>query len=279
MKLSLTAHSMSTHHTKIREHRAEVAASVAMPILGMKPNERRGGDYARARAVVDRASRHAMFVAVKRHPDGATDPWWRYLNRPVDELKPLANQEFDNGMDGAADEKSVGGYGPATRALLFLATLGLATNPAIRTPLAGEAASPWQLTLNGLGGSRGNTLTTPDLVMANVLARFKKQGVEQLAEVVEASLAGAIPPNTIDRKAVATDAKGIAIERTRGTSDRGVLALRRAGLDPHRGHQGRYGWKGWHPAHPDPARGPLRRRPRRVERPHRAGGGERRTVP
>ncbi len=217
VKLSLTAHSMSTHHTKIREHRAEVAASVAMPILGMKPNERRGGDYTRARAVVDRASRHVMFVAVKRHPDGATNPWWRYLNLPVGELKALANKEFDNGMDGAADEKGVGGYGPATRALLFLAILGLATNPAIRTPLAGEAASPWQLTLNGLGGTRGNTLTTPDLVMANVLARFKKQGVEQLAEVVKASLAGAIPPNTIDRKAVATDAKGVAIERTRGT--------------------------------------------------------------
>jgi hypothetical protein len=217
VKLSLTAHSMSTHHTKIREHRAEVAASVAMPIVGMKPNERRGGDYARARAVVDRASRHVMFGAVKRHPDGATNPWWRYLNHSVDELEKLANQEFDNGMDGAADEKGVGGYGPATRALLFLAILGLATNPAIRTPLAGEAASPWQLTLNGLGGSRGNTLTTPDLVMSNVLARFKKQGVEQLAAVVKASLAGAIPPNTIDPAAVATDAKGIAIERTRGT--------------------------------------------------------------
>jgi len=217
VKLSLTAHSMSTHHTKIREHRAEVAASVAMPILGMKPNDRRGGDYTRARAVVDRASRHVMFGAVKRHPDGATNPWWRCLNQPIDELEKLANQEFDNGMDGAADEKGVGGYGPATRALLFLAILGLAANPALRSPLAGEAASPWQLTLNGLGGSRGNTLTTPDLVLSNVLAKRKKDGVHQLAEVVKASLASTVPPNTLDPTAVAVDAKGVPIERTRGT--------------------------------------------------------------
>jgi len=217
VKLSLTAHSMSTHHTKIREHRAEVAASVAMPILGMKPNDRRGGDYTRARAVVDRASRHVMFGAVKRHPDGATDPWWRYLNHPIEELQKLANQEFDNGMDGAADEKGVGGYGPATRALLFLAILGLAANPALRSPRAGEAASPWQLTVNGLGGARGNTLTTPDLVMSNVLAKRKKDGVHQLAEVVTASLASAIPRNTLDPTAVAVDSKGVPIALTRGT--------------------------------------------------------------
>ena len=190
-------------------------------------------------------------------PRRGDQSWWRYLNHSVGELKMLANQEFDNGMDGAADEKGVGGYGPATRALLFLAILGLATNPAIRTPLAGEAASPWQLTLNGLGGSRGNTLTTPDLVMANVLARFKKQGVEQLAAVVEASLAGAIPPNTIDRKAVATDAKGIAIERTRGTLTEEFLRSDVLGWTRTGGTKGGTGRKGGTPPTPTPPGDPY----------------------
>jgi hypothetical protein len=218
VKLSLTAHSMSTHHTKIRENRAGVAASVAMPILGLRPDEHRGGDYARARASVDRASRHPMFVSVKNHPAGGTDPWWGYLNRTVGELEALADQEFDNGMDTAPDDKGAGGYGPATRALLFLAIIGLATNPALRTPGAGETASPWQLTLNGLGGSRGGaTLTTPELVMSNVLVRRKKDGVHQLAEVVRAALDGGIPKNTLDPTAVDKDGKGVVIERTRGT--------------------------------------------------------------
>ena len=217
VKLSLTAHSMSTHHSKIRELRAEVAASVALPILGLKPDERRGGDFTRARAAVDRTSRHPMFVAVKKHPDGGRDPWWRYLNHSVGDLEALADKEFDEGMDAAPDDKGVGGYGPATRALLFMATIGMATNPAVRTPLAGEAASPWQLTISGLAGSRGQTLTTPDLVMSNVLAQRKKDGVHQLAEVVKASLVGAIPMNTLDPAAADTDARDVPIERTRGT--------------------------------------------------------------
>jgi hypothetical protein len=217
VKLSLTAHSMSTHHSKVREARAEVAASVALPIFGLKPDERRGGDFTRARAAVDRASRHPMFVAVKRHPDAGRDPWWRYLNHSVGDLEALADEEFDDGMDSAPDDKGVGGYGPATRALLFLATIGMATNPAVRTPMAGEAASPWQLTLNGLGWTRGVTGTTPDLVMSNVLAQRKKDGVHQLAEVVKASLVGAIPKNTLDPTAADLDARGVPVARTRGT--------------------------------------------------------------
>jgi len=197
VKASLTAYSMSTHHTKVRENRASVAVSLAMPILGITEKDR--GDYTRPRAAVDRASRHPMFVAVHNHKNGLMDPWWGHLNCPVNELHAMADAEFDAGfgVDDQPDDKSVGSYGPATRTLLFLAIVGQATNPAVRKPLPGEAATPWQLTLNGLGGTRGNTLTTPDLVMRQVLALKKKDGVHQLAEIVRASLVGEIPKNTL----------------------------------------------------------------------------------
>jgi hypothetical protein len=218
VKSSLIAHAMSTHHTKVRENRAGVAASVAMPILDFTVDDK--GEYTRARAAVDRASRHPMFVTVKRHPNGATDPWWKgYLDRPVEELLALADKEFDEGlgMDDSPDEKSVGTFGPATRALLFLATIGQATNPAFREPLPGEQATPWQLTLNGLGGSRGDTLTTPDLVMRQVLAQHKKDGVRLLAEIVRAALVGDFPKNTLEPDYVDVDAKGRPVDRTQGT--------------------------------------------------------------
>jgi hypothetical protein len=219
VKKSLIAHSMSTHHTKVREHRAGVAASVAMPILGFAVDDK--ADYNRARAAVDRASRHPMFVAVKRHPNGETDPWWGYLDRPVDELLAFADKEYDElGTAAAADipdEKSVGPFGPATRTLLFLATMGQATNPAFRATLTGEQATPWQLTVNGLGGTRGATLTTPDLVMRQVLARHKKDGVKQLAEIVQAALASRVPSNTLVPDYVENDQHGQPDDRTSGT--------------------------------------------------------------
>ena len=218
VKLALIAHSMSTHYTKVREHRASVAASVAMQLLGFTVDDKRG-DYARARAVVDRASRHPMFVAVKRHPQGYTERWWGQLNRPVEDLLALADQEFDAGLgvDDSPDDKSIGTFGPATRALLFLATIGQAVNPAFRDTLPGEQATPWQLTVNGLGGTRGETLTTPDIVMRQVLARHGKDGVRQLAEIVRAALAADIPQNTLDPEWVDVDGKGQPSERTRQT--------------------------------------------------------------
>lgn len=217
VKASLIAHAMSTHASKIREHRAMVAASVAMPILGITV-ETNKGDYNRARAAVDRASRHPMFTAVNRHPV-STDPWWAHLDEPVDTLTVLAAKEFDagNGDQDAPDEKSVGNFGPATRALLFLATVGQATNPAFVTPFPGEHAAPWQLTLNGLGGTRGNTLTTPDLVMRQVLAAHGAAGVTQLAAMVRAALAGHLPVNTLEPEYVDLDHHGNPEERTRGT--------------------------------------------------------------
>jgi hypothetical protein len=98
-----------------------------------------------------------------------------------------------------------------------LATIGQATNPAFREPLPGEQATPWQLTLNGLGGTRGDTMTTPDLVMRQVLAQHKKDGVKQLAEIVRASLAGDFPKNTLEPDYVDVNDKGQPVERTRGT--------------------------------------------------------------
>jgi hypothetical protein len=156
-----------------------------------------------------------MFVAVQRHENGLTDPWWAHLDRPVADMEATAAAEFDagRGVDDQPDDKSVGGYGPATRALLFLATVGQATNPAVRKPLPGEAATPWQLTLNGLGGTRGNTLTTPDLVMRQVLAMHKKDGVRQLAEIVRATLVGEIPKNTLAPDYEEKDAAGNVVAK------------------------------------------------------------------
>jgi hypothetical protein len=217
VKASLIAHAMSTHATKIRENRATVAASVAMPILGITVEVNKG-DYNRARAAVDRASRHPMFAAVTRHP-ASTNPWWAYLDKPVDELQALALAEFDagNGTTDSPDDKSVGNFGPATRALLFLATVGQATNPAFVTPAPGEPAAPWQLTLNGLGGTRGTTLTTPDLVMRQVLAVHGADGATQLAAMVRAALAADLPINTLEPDYVDIDHHGNPDERTRGT--------------------------------------------------------------
>jgi hypothetical protein len=217
VKRSLTAHSLSTHATKIRENRAAVAASVAMPILGLNVDDK--GDYTRARAVVDRASRHPMFVAVLKHPQGAENPWWSYIDKSAGELKELADKEYDDGMgdDDSPDEKSVGSFGPATRALLFMAIVGQATNPGFRAVEGGEQTTPWQLTNTGLGGMRGNTQTTPDLVMRQVLAKHKKAGVGQLAEIVRASLAAEVPANTIDPDYVDVDAYGNAVAGTKGT--------------------------------------------------------------
>ena len=232
VKQSLIAHAMSTHYTKVREHRAGVAASVAMPILGFTVDDK--GDYNRARSAVDRASRHPMFVAVKRHPNGETDPWWGYLDRRVDELRALADKEYDvyGADDDGPDEKSVGNFGPATRALLFLATLGQATNPAFRTPLPGEQATPWQLTVNGLGGTRGATLTTPDLVMRQVLARHKKDGVKQLAEIVRAALASEVPKNTLMPDYLEKDEHGHPVKRTSGTVTERFLRSETMGWTP-----------------------------------------------
>jgi hypothetical protein len=218
VKQSLIAHAMSTHYTRLRENRAGVAASVAMPILGYGADDR--ADYNRTRAVVDRASRHPMFVAVTRHPGGEIDPWWGHLGRPVYELLALADKEYDEaapGADDVPDEKSVGPFGPATRALLFLAIMGQAANPAFRLPAAGEQATPWQLTVNGLGGTRGATLTTPDLVMRQVLARHKKDGVKQLAEIVQAALAARVPVNTLDPGWTDMDTHGQPVPGTAGT--------------------------------------------------------------
>lgn len=217
VKKSLTAHSLSTHPTKIRENRAAVAASVAMPILGLNVDDK--GDYTRARAVVDRASRHPMFVAVQRHPSGDDNPWWAFIDKSTDELLAVAEREFDAGMgvDDSPDEKSLGSFGPATRALLFMSIVGQATNPGFRATGGGEQTSPWQLTNTGLGGMRGNTQTTPDLVMRQVLAKYKKAGVQQLVEIVRSALAAEIPANTIDPDYVDVDTKGQPVPGTQST--------------------------------------------------------------
>jgi hypothetical protein len=136
------------------------------------------------------------------------------------------------GADDSPDEKSVGSFGPATRALLFMSIIGQATNPGFQATGGGEQTTPWQLTNTGLGGMRGNTQTTPDLVMRQVLAKHKKVGVVQLVEIVRAALAAEIPTNTIDPDYVDVDSKGQPVPGTERTVTERFLRSAEMGWGP-----------------------------------------------
>jgi hypothetical protein len=195
VRQSLVAHSMSVHHTKVRENRAEVGAVVTMPILGIEAKPGSRSAYNRAEAVIDRMSRHPMFAAVKRHPKG--EPWWAFLGLPMDELLDLVRKDLAGIVgDAGSDEKSVGPWGGPSRALIFLAGIAQTTNPMFE-PNKGEAAALWQLTLNGLGNTRGESATTPDLIIQRVLVMHREKGAEQLAEMVQAALERRLPANVI----------------------------------------------------------------------------------
>lgn len=175
---------MSTHHSKIGDNRARIAADRVMPLLGF--DDATNSRTKQVRAVIDRSARSGAWQDVSSHPNGSTNPWWELIDTDAKELAALAAAER-----GAQKE-----IGPAARALAFKALLCLAASPAVAS--TSTKASPFTITLNGLGGTRGNTKTTPDLVVLQVLEH--DQGIDQLAEIVKAgeSMTPVLPRNIID---------------------------------------------------------------------------------
>lgn len=143
--------------------------------------------------MLDRSMRSGVWQDVSKHPNGSMDPWWDHLDSNAEELAALATEEMDNLAE----------LGPATRALAFKALLCLAASPAVAS--TSSKASPFTITINGLGGTRGTTKTTPELVVLKALEH--KRGIAQLAEVVKAgeSMTPVLPRNLVDPDAELPD--------------------------------------------------------------------------
>lgn len=201
VRAALKAFNFSVHGSKIAENRARIGAEVIMSVLGQGDSSK--PKYKQLRTVIERVSRHRVLTDVPAHPDGKTSPWWEMVNLPLSELHQTAKTEIADraamsDADREALDKGAGGYGPATRALLAMATVAQTANPAVVAYPGRVGASPYQLTINGLGGTRGVTLTTPDQVMLRLCN--DQCGVDQLAEIISAAVA--TPPrvaaNVID---------------------------------------------------------------------------------
>ena len=138
------------------------------------------------RTVIERSARSRVWQDVSKHPNGSTNPWWELIDTDADDLAALAAAERD-----AHDD-----LGPAARALALKALMCLAASPAVAS--TSTKASPFTITINALGGTRGETKTTPDLVVLQVLDH--DQGIAQLAEIVKAgeAMSPVLPKNIID---------------------------------------------------------------------------------
>lgn len=201
---AMRSFNMSVHYSHLAENRAKIAAESVMAILGFSHAESRS--YDRARTVIDRVIRTRLFTDVKSHPDSLKRPWWTLLNEPIDDLVKLAKTEVAAIAALSAEDRNsrgngTGPHGPATRALLLFALVAQTTSPAV-VPHAGKlGASPFQLTLNGLGGTRGLTKTTPDQVLLKLCG--DQMGIDQLGEIVRAAIEPTprLPQNVIDPEA------------------------------------------------------------------------------
>lgn len=184
VRYEMKSFNMSIHHSKIGDNKARIAADRVMPLLGF--DDPTNSRTKQVRSVIDRAARSGVWQDVSKHPNGSTNPWWELIDTDADELAALATTEKD-----AHDN-----LGPATRALALKALLCLAASPAVAS--TSTKASPFTITINGLGGTRGKTKTTPELVVLQVLDH--PMGVDQLAEIVKAgeSMAPVLPKNIID---------------------------------------------------------------------------------
>lgn len=175
---------MSTHHSKIADNKARIAAARVMPLLGFDdPSNSRTKQVL---AVIDRSARSKLWHEVSKHPNGSTNPWWELIDTDAADLAALAREEADSHDD----------LGPAARALLMKALLCLAASPMVAS--TSTKASPFAITIGGLAGTRGETKTTPELVLLKVLQH--PEGIDQLVEIVRAgeSMPPELPKNVID---------------------------------------------------------------------------------
>jgi len=203
---ALRAFGMAGRGKNKREHLSEAAESIVMLLLGFDQVE--SGSYNRVSAVIDRTFRSRVFYETTRHP-GPTK-WWELLNLPIDELVELALPEADitsGREDSEPADDGLGNFGPATRALLAMAIIAQSASPVVRGSTGRVTGSVFQLTMNGLNGTRGVTKTTPDLVMQR-LAQRHPGGIQQLGEIIDAALNGRLPRNVIDPDCVSAQFNG-----------------------------------------------------------------------
>ena len=192
VKEEMKAFNIPVSRGKIAERRASLATERVMPILGFSdPAKAR---YKQARTVIDRTVRSRAFTDCARHPN-PTEPWWSLIDLPVEDLKVRATEERAHAAaTGSADDQGAGAWGPATRALVLLALLASAASPGLADGRSN--ASPFIITINGLGGTRGVSKTTPDHVMFRLANH--DGGPEQLGEIVGAGTSTPpVPPKNI----------------------------------------------------------------------------------
>ena len=118
---------------------------------------------------------------VSRHPDGETDPWWAHLStarRPAARPGRQGVRRIGIGCrrrSGREVRRAPSGRPPGRCS--SWPPSARRTNPAFRTPAGRRTGNAVALDPQRPGRhARGNTMTTPDLVMRQVLARQRKNG-------------------------------------------------------------------------------------------------------
>jgi hypothetical protein len=216
VKHEMKAFAISVNPAKLADNRAKLAAERVMPILGFRnPSNSR---YRQVRSVVDRVLRSRQFTDCAHHRGHQTRLWWEYADLPVTDLAEAATAEQAEfaALSSAAQESerdqadSTGVHGPATRTMVMLSLLAMAASPAVVSE-ASSAASPFVVTLNGLGGTRGVTMTTPDHLMFKLAEH--PRGIDQMAEIINAALA---TPPRLARNVIDPDTEIAGNPGTRG---------------------------------------------------------------
>jgi hypothetical protein len=236
VKDEMKAFNLSVHYNKIGENRAKLAAERIMPLLGfIDPQAAR---YKQVRSVIDRALRSKAFYDCARHP-GRPNAWWEWINASGNALEAAMEQEQKEIGALSADELAArrdaaagsGVWGPATRCGVMLALVSMAASPMV----VGKTgpATPYAITLNGLGGTRGETMTTPDIVMFRVVD--DPAGPRQLGEVIRSAVAG---PTQLPRNVVDPDAEVDGHPASRGFLTEAFLRSSRFGWSQEKKKEG-----------------------------------------
>ena len=173
-----------------RENRSQVAVNAAE--LCLFPLGETQGTINRISTAIERAFRSSVFYDTVNHPSGLTDPWWKHLDDSVDVLVDGAKAELAAFTAGTVQDTATKWFGPHGRALAALGVFAQTASPLLRS-----SSNTSQLTLNGLGGTRGETKATPDQVILNLLSADDR--IELLGEMVAAALGATlrIPINTL----------------------------------------------------------------------------------
>lgn len=188
-RAAMQAMSIAVTGRNSTNHKAEIASRLAADVL--LPMGTKKGTVDRARTSIDRAIRSRSFWDVKSHPNGLADPWWRHIDDPTKELVDAASEELDRLDPHNLEDHGAGWFGPSGRALAHKALIVQTSSPAVR-------GTQYQLTQTGIGGTRGNTMVGPEVVIYRMLET--PDGIRQLGEIVEAGIGTTLrlPQNTID---------------------------------------------------------------------------------